>query len=157
MKSIHCSRTIDAELGRVFQVVSDVRNFRQAVPHIIRIEFTTERQAGIGTRFRETRVMHGREHTVELEVAEYVENETVRMIADAGGTRWDTHFTVSQVANGTKLDLRMDISPQTWIARVFNPLIRGMVVRGVESDLASVKDFCESDRQIDDVLPASGS
>lgn len=46
--------------------------------HHYRVSF--QQQVGVGTRFRETRLMNGREQAVELEVAEYTENKCVRMI-----------------------------------------------------------------------------
>lgn len=144
MKPIIISRTIDAPLERVFKTISDVRNFRNAVPHIINVEFISEQQVGAGTRFLETRVMNGREQTVELEVAEYVDNQRVRMISDEGGTIWDTLFTVSQGSTNVTLDMQMDIKPHTLFARLMTRLIRKMVVKAVESDLDAVKEFCES-------------
>ena len=144
MKPIIALRTIKAPLNFVFRTVSDVRNFRKAVPHITNVEFLSDQQQGIGTRFRETRMMNGREHAVDLEVAEYVENERVRMISDAGGTIWDTLFTVSRLGDDVELKMQMDVRPYRVLARIMNVLIRGMVVKGVESDLDAVKSFCEA-------------
>ena len=147
MKPIHISRTIAAPLDLVFQTVSDVRNFRDAVPHITHVEFLSDQQVGAGTRFRETRLMNGREHTVELEVAEYIDNDRVRMISDAGGTIWDTMFTVSKGSDNVSLEMQMDIKPHKLFARIMTRLIRGMVVKGVKSDMDAVKAFCESKRE----------
>ena len=147
MKSILISRTIAAPLELVFETVSDVRNFRDAVPHITNVEFLSDQQVGAGTRFRETRLMNGREQTVELVVAEYIENDRVRMISDAGGTIWDTMFTVSKRPDNVALEMQMDIRPHTLFARIMTPLIRGMVVKGVESDMDAVKAFCEAKRE----------
>jgi len=144
MKPIRVARMIAAPLDLVFRTISNVRNFRDAVPHITNVEFLSDKQTGVGTRFRETRIMNGREQTVELEVAEYVENERVRMICDAGGTTWDTTFTVSNDSNNVELIMLMDIKPHTLSARIMTPLIRSMVVSGVESDMDAVKAFCES-------------
>ena len=88
--------------------------------------------------------MKGREYSVELKVAEYVENERVRMISDAGGTIWDTLFTVFQVGGDVELKMRMDVRPHRLLARIMNMLIRGTVVKGVESDMDAVKSFCEA-------------
>lgn len=147
MNAIHISRTIAAPLDLVFQTVSDVRNFREAVPHITHVEFLTDQQDGAGTRFRETRSMNGRIHTVELEVAECIDNDRVRMISDAGGTIWDTMFTVAKGSDNVTLEMQMDIKPYTLFARIMTPLVRGMVVKGVESDMDAVKAFCESKRE----------
>ena len=48
MNSIIATRTIQAPLTVVFQTVSDVRNFRKAVPHITDVEFLSEQQHGVG-------------------------------------------------------------------------------------------------------------
>ena len=63
--------------------------------------FLSEVRTGVGTRFRETRLMHGKERSTELEVTEYVENERVRMVADTDGTVWDSVFVVSPVEGKT--------------------------------------------------------
>ncbi|MEM8671993.1 MAG: SRPBCC family protein [Planctomycetota bacterium] len=147
VKPIRILRTIVAPLDVVFHAVSDVRNFREAVPQITNVEFLSEQQVGTGTRFRETRVMKGREQTVELEVAEYIKNERVRMISDAGGTVWDTVFNVSANRENVELDMQMNVRPYTLIARIMTPLIRGMVEKAVESDMDAVKAFCESQHE----------
>jgi len=144
MQPIRTQRTIHAALEEVFRTISDVRNFRQAVPHITKIDFLTDQQVGVGTRFLETRLMQGREQTVELEVAEYVENDRIRMRSDAGGTLWDSLFTVSAGASGVTLEMQMDILPHTLFAKIITPMIKGMVVRGVASDMDAVKTYCET-------------
>ena len=143
MKPIYLSRSITAPLSLVFETVSDVRNFRKAVPHITKIEFLTDQQVGAGTRFLETREMHGREQTVELEVAEYVEPKRVRMVSDAGGTVWDTVFIVNQDVDHVTLEIQMDVKPHTLAAKITVPLIKGMVAKAVGSDLDAVKTYCE--------------
>ena len=86
-------RTIKAPRERVFAVVADVRNFKRAVLHIVKVEFLTDREVGLGTRFRETRSRNGKETSTELEVTEYVENERVRLVGDSHGTkaRYEVH------------------------------------------------------------------
>ncbi|MEM9092591.1 MAG: SRPBCC family protein [Cyanobacteria bacterium P01_F01_bin.53] len=145
MKPITITRSIAAPINVVFLTISDIRNFATAVPHIKAVEFLSEQQMGVGTRFRETRVMKGREQTTDLEVAEYVENERVRIVSDSGGTVWDTLFTVADGADGcVEMTMVMEAKPHTLLARLVNPLIRGMVVDAVEDDMDAVKVFCES-------------
>lgn len=143
MKPITTMRRIDAPLETVFQTVADIRNFSKAAPDITNVEFLTEQQSGVGTRFRETRMMNGREAQTELEVTEFVENDRIRLVSDAGGTVWDTVFAVKPVGNSTELTMAMEIRPYRWLAKLFMPLIRGTVVKGVERDLDCVKDYCE--------------
>ena len=84
MRPISTTRQIDAPIEKVFAAVSDVRNFSEAVPHIVKVEFLTDQKTGVGTRFRETRLMGGKEASTELEVTEYVENDRVRIVRAEG-------------------------------------------------------------------------
>ncbi len=142
MKSISVTRMTDSSVEKVFRTVAEIGEFSQAVPHITKVEFLTDQHAGMGTRFRETRVMNGREHATELEVTEYVLNERIRMVADAGGTVWDTLFTVQAVNGHVELVMTMEARAYKLLAKILNPLIRGMVAKQVEKDMDSVVDYC---------------
>ena len=144
MQPINTNRTIDAPLEVVFEAISDVRNFCEAVPHITHIEFLSDQRTGVGTRFRETRSSNGRTQTVELEVTEYFENSRVRMVSDAGGTLWDTLFTVEPASHAIELTMSMEVKPYRLFAKLFSPLIRSAVVKGVEADMDALKVYCES-------------
>lgn len=107
-------RTINAPLDLVFQTVADIRNFSKAVPHIVNAEFLSDVESGVGTRFRETRLMRGKEATTELEVTEYSENEHIRIVADAGGTIWDSLFTVRTVDGRPSSNSSWKVEPTSY-------------------------------------------
>lgn len=137
------TRTIRAPIETVFDTVAHIENYSKAVPHIVKTEFLTDTRKGVGTRFRETRLMGKREASTELEVTEYVVNDHVRLVADQGGTIWDTVFSVKPVADAVELTMVMDANAYKFAARVFNPLIKGVIQKAVETDLDSVKEYCE--------------
>jgi carbon monoxide dehydrogenase subunit G len=137
------SKTVDAPIEFVFQTISNIENYSKAVSHITNIEFLSETKTGVGTRFRETRLMRGKEASTELEVKEYVENDRVRMVSDSHGTIWDSLFTVRSVGGQTELTLQMDADSYKLVSKIINLFIRGMVRKGVESDMNAVKEYCE--------------
>ncbi len=139
------TRTINAPVEAVFEAVANISKFTEAVPQIMRVDFLTESRGGVGTRFRETRKMRGREASTVLEVTEYVKNKRVRLVSDAGGTVWDSLFTVAPVGDGesTRLDLVMEARPYRLMARVFVPLMRGVVAKAVAEDMDAVKGWVE--------------
>ena len=143
MTSIIVSREIDAPKDLVFQTVADIRNFAKACPKIVDYEFLSDTQTGIGTRFRETREMQGKQAVTELEVTEYVENEHIRLEANSHGTIWDSLFSVSEHAGVTTLTLTMHAHAYKLLARVLNFLIQGMIKKEVAKDLEQVKTYCE--------------
>lgn len=144
MKATTVERTINAPVEQVFRAVSDVREFAKAQPQILDITFLSQQQAGVGTRFRETRLMKGRKAAMDLEITELVENQRVRLVADSHGTAWDTVFSVAPASpGGTRLSMRMEARAHGLLARVLTPLMRGMVARAVAKDMDRVKAHCE--------------
>ena len=137
-------RTIDAPIDRVFDTVAHIENFSQAVPSIVRAEILSEVKTGAGTRFRETRLMGGREATTELEVTEYVANDRVRIVADSHGTVWDTLFTVRPEGDATELVIAMDARPHTLVTRIMTPIMKGFFRKGMEKHIDEVRAHCEA-------------
>ena len=144
-KIVH-EEVIAAAPDVVFDVVAHIENYEKAVPHLVSVEFLTETRRGVGTRFRETRLMNGRHAATELEIREYLDNDRVRMVSDAGGTIWDTLFTVMPVSEGTRLILEMEARPYGLFAKFVTPLIKGVVSKSIAQDMAAVKAFCEEKR-----------
>ncbi len=143
MTTTTMSYVIDAPVGEVFDVVAHIDKFSLAVPAITDVEFLSEQRQGVGTRFRETRVMGRREATSELEVTEYEENARIRLVATEGGSTWDSLFTTVAEGSGTRLDFEMVATPHTLGARILNPLTKGIVARAIRGDLEAVKTHCE--------------
>jgi carbon monoxide dehydrogenase subunit G len=137
------TRLIRAPADVVFRTVADIAQFSKAIPHIVKVEFLSDRKSGLGTRFRETRSMNGREMRTELEMTEYVENQRARLVADTHGTVWDSLFEVAAETGQTRLTLTMDARPHRLLPRLMNPLIRGMVQKALERDMDAVKAYCE--------------
>jgi carbon monoxide dehydrogenase subunit G len=136
-------RSIDAPIALVFKTVAEIENFRQAVPHITKVEFLSEQKVGVGARFRETRLMKGREASSELEVTSYVQDEHIRLVSDQGGTLWDTVFTVVELGGQVELKMVMEARAYKLAAKLFNPLIKGMIRKAIEQDMDAVKAHCE--------------
>ena len=148
MGQITSSRIIAASPEQVFSVISHAERFTKAVPHITKVEFLSNTKAGVGTRFRETRLMNGKESTTVLDVTEFKPNESIRLVSDQGGTIWDTLFTVekyngSQVKSGTVLEMVMDVKPYKFIAKIMTLFITGFVNKAVQKDMDSIKSYCE--------------
>lgn len=143
MSSIRITKTIYAPVEVVFDTVSDIRKFSEAVPDIINIEILSEVTSGVGTRFRETRLMNGKEAITELEVTEYEENKLIRLVADSHGTVWDSLFTVRDSEGKTELVLVMDANAYKLMSKLSNLLMKKIMKRALENDMDAVKQFCE--------------
>jgi uncharacterized protein YndB with AHSA1/START domain len=146
MNKITVSRLINAPVDAVFRIVSDVQQFSKTRSGIVRLEFISDVESGVGTKFRETRRVKNKEMTMDFEITEYVPNDRVRIVNDTHGTIWDTLMTVEQQEHQTKLTLEMDARAYQFLPRIIYPFIRGMVQKSIEADMDSVKAFCEDQR-----------
>ncbi len=143
MATTTVSRIIRAPIERVFDTVAHIESFSKALPHIVNVEILSEQRSGVGTRFRETRLMGKKEATTELEVTEYVENERIRLVTDTHGTVWDTVFTVAPAEGGIELKMVMDARAHKLLPKLLNPLFKGMIAKFIEKDMDAVKSYCE--------------
>ena len=134
---------IDAPVEVVFNTVAHIEEFRLALPHIVDVEYLTEQTSGVGTRFRETRLMQGKHHVTDLEVTEYDPHHRVRLVTDTNGTVWDTVFSVQDREGETRLELAMDANAHKLSAKIVTPLIKGFVHHAIEADMDRIKKYCE--------------
>ena len=85
MSQTFVSLDINAPVEAVFAALANIETFPDRAEAIAAVEFLSDQKHGVGTRFRETRIMNGREAVAELEVTEQVENERIRMVGTAIG------------------------------------------------------------------------
>lgn len=138
------TKEIRAPIEMVFDAVAHVGTFKEVAPHILKVEMLSEVSKGVGAKFRETREMNGKQSSTVLECTQYQENHLVRFIADEGGTIWDSLFTTTANADGTRLSLEMEARPHKFMSRIITPLIMGMIGKAIEDDMDSIKAWCEN-------------
>jgi uncharacterized protein YndB with AHSA1/START domain len=136
-------RTILAPVKTVFQTISRPERFSQAIPDIIQTEILSSQQYGVGTRFRETRTMNGRTAVAEMEVAEQVEDQLIRLDAEMGGTLWSTRFTLRPQGPSVDLEMQMTAQAKNMLSRLITPMLMSMVTKAMVADMDHVKAYCE--------------
>ena len=65
------NKQIEAEPEQVFLLFTDIEKFPENLSGIERVELLTAGPVGVGTRFKETRIMFKRETTEEMEVTRF--------------------------------------------------------------------------------------
>ncbi len=137
------TKEIAAPVPAVFAVLSNAEQFAAALPHVVRTEFVSEQRSGLGTVFRETRSLRGREMTFELQVTEYETDRKVRMVTESHGTVWDTLFEVEPDGEHTRLIVSSDAISERLLPKIRNWLFRGMMAKAVANDLDLLKAYVE--------------
>lgn len=143
MKTFTATILINASKASVFKAISTPEEFSQAIPKILDVEFLSEQREGLGTKFRETREMNGKKSSVVLEVTDYKQDESIQLISKAGGTTWDSTFTVNSRGDQTQLDLKMIAKPHNIFAKWMTGLISKMLHKALAEDLENIKIYCE--------------
>lgn len=145
---ITCSLHIDAPPERVFAAASDVRRAPEFINAITKIEVLTPGEVGAGTRFRETRVMFGKEATEEMTFAVFDPPRSYTMTADSHGCFYESVFAFTPERGGTRLDFSFRGEPKTTgmkiLSAVMLPLLKGTMIKTMRRDLDDLKAYVES-------------
>jgi uncharacterized membrane protein len=143
MTRTRVKRTINAPVEKVFKAVADIPNLPEVIPDVVSTKIISDIKSGAGTCFRETRLMKGKESITELEITEYKENESIRMVADSHGTVWDSRFLVKVLEGNTELELTMDAKSHKILPKLIYPLMKNLIKKELEKHMDAVKSFCE--------------
>lgn len=147
MASLTFTRHIKADPRRVFEVLSDFRTADQRVSGIKKLEVLTDGPIRKGTRFRETRVMFGREATEEMEVADFQPDRSYTVSCNSCGAVWSSTFRFVPEAGGTRLEVSMECRAVSFLAKLMKPLsglFAGSIRKCVQQDLEDMARFLES-------------
>src|SRR5262245_42984417 len=92
MKTHTMSKHVNATPQRAFEIFADLRRATERIRGIKRVEILTEGPVGKGTRFRETRIMFGRECTETMEFTDYQPGRSYTVGCDSCGVVWAHTF-----------------------------------------------------------------
>lgn len=141
---------IDIEAPRqlVFEVFRDLENAPRRMQGIERVEVLEgPAMLDVGTRWRETRKMLGKEAAEIMWVTALEENTSYRVEAESRGTKYETSYTFEDTADGTRVTMTFRGTPVSLAARIMNVvgvLFAGATRKMLRADLVDLKAACES-------------
>ena len=149
MATLKLTETVNAPSERVFEVFSNFPQAAENVDGIKSVEMLTDGPVGVGTRFKETRVMFGKEATEEMEVSRFEPNQLYTVSAESCGAKFDTTFHfVPKSERQTEVEMEMNIQSVTMFAKLMSPLsflMRGTMKKCLMADVDDLKRLCESE------------
>jgi len=148
---ITVTRSIAASPAAVWAVLTDL----DSTPETLRGVTAVERldggaEYGIGTRWRETRVMFGKSATEEMQVTESVPEQRTVVTAESGRARYRTVFELTPTATGTNLTMEFsgDSGPlgavQEALMTMVGPLAKRATAKALRQDLDDIAAAAES-------------
>lgn len=149
---MYLSTTIDAPQEAVFAAVSNFSNAAEMISGIDSVEMLDQANngsaVGVGTRFKETRTMMGKQATEEMEVTEFDPPRSYVLSAISCGARFDSRVACDQESpGGCRLSYDIDTQAISLYAKIMSPIM-GLMMKGtmrkmMEKDLADIKAYVE--------------
>lgn len=136
MPSIRVTQEVQASPERTFAVATDLARASQVVPAVRSIEFLTAGPLATGARFRETRVVLGREHTQVMEVLELDPPRAYTVGTELSGFRIESRFRFHPHPGGTRIELTIEGEPLN-LAAVMAGALFGPKLRDLERECAA--------------------
>ena len=151
MKPVTAAVEVAAPAERVWAVVTDIGNAQSNIPAIRKVEFLGETRHGLGTRWRETRVMFGREATEDLEITEWRPPREYVVRARNHGCDYCSVVRVHARGAASTLEFEFSARPLTLFAKIMAgltlPLMGKAIRNALDGDLAALKRRCEEVRE----------
>ncbi len=146
MPTIKFSRRIESPRPEVFRLFSELEELPARINGIVNVDKLTEGAVGVGTRFRETRAVFGKESTEEMEFTDFRDNESYTVECDSHGTHYRSVYQFEPVGETTDVNVTFEARPVSLMARVMSPLgwlMMGATRKILEQDVDDLKKIAE--------------
>jgi uncharacterized protein YndB with AHSA1/START domain len=147
---ITVERRIAAPADRVWKALTDIEAAPQTISGIDRIEMLSEGPFGVGTRWRETRRMLGKEATEEMYVTACEAPSRYVVEADSHGTHYVSEFALTpgdDDATTVRMVFDMEGEPKGFtkvVMKLIGPIAYKAAAKAMTKDLADVAAAVEA-------------
>lgn len=147
MSGFTITRRVHAPQDRVFQIFTDFEKAPERIEAIEKIEILTEGPVGIGTRFRETRVIHGKRATEEMEITRFEQGEGYVVACESHGCEFTSAFLLfadGDEVDRCKVEVLFEAKPKTLMARLMVALMMKAMRKEFERDFDALQKVAET-------------
>jgi carbon monoxide dehydrogenase subunit G len=142
MPTFTISRVIAAPVAETFRLASDIEGLPGRIKGITKVEKLTPGPVGVGTRYKETRVMFKREASETFEFTAFEPDRRYEVTASSCGAEYRCEFRFTPEGAGTRVDVTFQVRAVSFVAKLFSPLaplMMGTMRRCVEADLSDLE------------------
>lgn len=142
-------RAVQVTKHKAYTGLLDLNSTKNWMQGLVKIERLDEGPLKVGSEWRETRKMFGKEATELFEVVELKEPEKIVLRCDGTkGTTGKGEFVFTYILtsknNHTEIKLDGEINGLTGIAKFFGKMIAGTFKKACAKDLDSLKSYLEN-------------
>lgn len=142
MNGFEFEEHVDASPEKVFAVLADPTqavHFLDAIAESVKV---SDGPIGVGTVFRETRILRGKPETAELVVTAYQPSTHVAISTEAEGISVTYDYRLTPDAGGTRLTWACDLQA-SGLRRMMLPLVAAIMKKEDGRHLQSLKEHLE--------------
>lgn len=139
----------NAPVEVVFAAITDIQAAAKWMPNLVSIELLTDGPYDVGTKWRETRSMFGREASEVFEVKALTPGKSIELYVDGklgSSKRGEYRFIYDlEKQNGTTIMyVRGTMTGMGVMGALFGWLFKGMFRKAISKDHAALRDFVEA-------------
>ena len=127
----------------VFDFIIAPENAPKIASSIVSMVKLTEGHIGVGTRYRETRLMNGKENSTELAVVDYEPNQRYAMKNFTEGIETIYHYSFTPEKDGTRVGLVCEIKANG-VKKLMLPLVVSILKKEDGDHLQRLKQAMET-------------
>ena len=143
MAGFEMSEWISRSPREVFDFITSSDNAPKVVPSVKSMVKLTEGPVRLGTRYRETRLMNGKEQHAELEVVAYEPDQKYAMKNVTEGIETVYRYTFLPEADGTRVDLVCEVKA-SGLKKLVLPMVASILKKEDGDHLQKVKEVLEA-------------
>jgi hypothetical protein len=144
MAGFNLSEWISRSPKDVFDFITTSDNAPRVVSSVRSMVKLTEGPVRVGTRYRETRLMDGKEQQAELEVVVYEPDQKYAVKNVTEGIETVYRYTFHPESNGTRVDLACDVKAGG-VKKLMLPMVVSILKREDGDHLQRLKKAMESE------------
>ena len=127
----------------VFDFITASENAPKVVSSVVSMVKLTEGPVGVGTRYRETRLMNGKENFAELEVVAYEPYRQYAMKNVTEGIETIYHYNFQPEKDGTRIDLVCEVKA-SGVKKLMLPMVVSILKKEDGDHLQRLKQAMEA-------------
>lgn len=144
---MQAEREIAAAPETVWALITDIDRSAEVISAITAVERLDAGEGfGVGTRWKETRRLFGREASEEMRVTAVDEGRSYTVEADGNGVHYVSVMTVTPRDGGSRLAMSLEGEPTSFVARIgaiFGKLFEGQTRKMLAADLDDIARAAE--------------
>jgi carbon monoxide dehydrogenase subunit G len=143
MAGFRLTEWIAASPETIFAYITNVDNYKTIIPSVQEAAQITDGPVGLGTRFRETRLMNGSPATTELAVTTFEPPRHYAATSVVSGVTSTYHYTFTPENAGTRVNLTAEVTA-AGLRKVILPVVVGILKKEDGAHLSHLKRAVEA-------------